>query len=170
MSVLIRPEVPEDRDSIRKVNCEAFGGDAEADLVEALREQGYVELSLVAEYSGVVVGHLLFSRITLITGSTSHPVLSLAPLAVLPKHQRTGIGSQLMVYGLNRCRQLGHKSVFVLGHSHYYPKFGFDPQIARTVVSPFGGGDSWMALELSPGSLNGVTGRVEFSPPFMALE
>lgn len=169
MSVLIRPEVTEDRDAIRRVNRDAFGGEAEANLVEALRDLGYVELSLVAEHDGRVVGHLLFSEIRVIAGSTTLKALSLAPMAVLPEFQRSGIGTQLVEEGLQRCRESGHQIVLVLGHPEFYPKFGFAAELARPIESPFGGGDAWMGLELRPGALQGVQGRVEFSAPFMAL-
>ncbi len=170
MSVLIRSELTEDRDAIRRVNLEAFGGDAEADLVEALRDQGYVELSLVAERDGLVIGHLLFSAIKIVAGETTLKALSLAPLAVLPEFQRLGIGRQLVEEGLQTCRELGHQIVLVLGHPRYYPRFGFSPDLAQLIESPFGGGEAWMGLELCPGALRGVRGRVEFSPPFLALE
>lgn len=169
MSVLIRPEVTDDRNVIRRVNRDAFGGEAEASLVEALRDLGFVELSLVAERDGRVLGHLLFSAIRVIAGSATLKALSLAPLAVLPEFQRSGIGTQLVEEGLQRCREHGHQIVLVLGHPEFYPKFGFSAELARQIESPFGVGESWMGLELRPGALQGVHGRVEFSPPFMTL-
>jgi putative acetyltransferase len=58
----------------------------------------------------------------------------------------------------------------VLGHPDFYPRFGFSTELAQRLESPFGGGEAWMALELVPGTLEGVEGRAEYSPPFEALE
>jgi putative acetyltransferase len=165
MVVDIRPETEIDYEAIRVVNQRAFGGDEEARLVDALRDRGYVRLSLVAEVDGRVVGHILFSELPIVTESGTVAALSLAPMAVLPEYQRRGIGSQLVKRGLEMCRELGHRIVVVLGHEEYYPRFGFSWQLARPLASPFAG-KSWMALELVPGALAGVSGRVEYPPPF----
>ena len=79
------------------------------------------------------------------------PALALAPMAVLPELQRQGIGSALVKKGLEACRQQGHRVVVVLGHAHFYPRFGFSPKLAAHLESPFSGSDSFMALELVPG-------------------
>ncbi|MDP1797197.1 MAG: N-acetyltransferase [Planctomycetaceae bacterium] len=165
----IRTETTEDRAAVYKLNVMAFGGPAEANLVEALRDGGFVRLSLVAEVQGEIVGHLLFSRLPIITAGGVVEALSLAPLAVHPEWQRRGIGSRLMERGLLLCREAGHRIVLVLGHPEYYPRFGFSASLAAPLTSPFGGGDAWMALELVPGALSGVVGNVEYSPPFTEL-
>ena len=170
MSVKIRPETSRDRAAIWNVNQEAFGGDAEANLIVALRDGGFVEVSLVAEVNGEIIGHILFSRLFIVTKASTVNALSLAPMAVLPSHQRQGIGSRLVEAGLDTCREAGHKIVLVLGHPDFYPRFGFSAELSRPMASPFGGGEAWMALELVRGSLDGVEGRVEFSPPFSALK
>ncbi len=59
--------------------------------------------------------------------------------------------------------------MLVLGHAGYYPRFGFSSGLAVPLTSPFGGGESWMAVELVPGALTGVVGRVEYPGPFMAF-
>ena len=170
MNVEIRPETTKDQESIRRVSQQAFGGDDEANLVDALRDCGFVEISLVAAMDGKIVGQILFSRVTIITNVGTVNALSLAPMAVLPSHQRKGIGSKLVKAGLDACRERGHTVVLVLGHPEYYPRFGFSAALARSLESPFGGGEAWMALELVPGALSDVEGRVEYSPPFRALE
>jgi len=169
MSVTIRPENDEDRQAVRNVNKAAFDGDAEANLVDALRDGGFVEVSLVAEVDGKIVGHILFSQLAIITEVGAVDALSLAPMAVVPSHQRQGIGGKLVEAGLEGCRERGGKIVVVLGHPEFYPRFGFSPELARPLDSPFGGGEAWMALELVPGTLEGVEGRVEYSPPFSAF-
>ena len=170
MRTVIRPETAEDREAIWKVNRSAFDSDAEANLVDALRNGGFVEVSLVAEVDEHIVGQILFSRVTIITKVGMVDAVSLAPMAVLPDHQRQGIGSKLVLAGLEACRAKGDKIVVVLGHPEFYPRFGFSAELARPLESPFGGGDAWMALELAPGALEGVEGRVEFSPPFSEFE
>ena len=170
MNVEIRPETTEDQRAICHVNQQAFGGDDEANLVDALRDGGFVEVSLVAEMDGQIVGHILFSRVAIVAKVETRDALSLAPMAVMPECQRQRIGSRLVEAGLEACRERGHKIVLVLGHPDYYPRFGFSAELARPLESPFSGGDAWMALELVPGALAGVKGRVEFSAPFTEFE
>ncbi len=67
-------------------------------------------------------------------------------MAVLPSHQRQGIGSKLVEAGLDACREQGHKIAFVLGYADFYPRFGFSAALARPVENPFGGGAAWMAI------------------------
>src|SRR5690242_10331670 len=97
---LIRHEQTTDLDAIHSVNNSAFGHADEAILVETLRTEGAVLGSFVAEHVGQIVGHVLFSRTVIDT--SGGPVLSvaLAPLAVLPSHQRQGVGSELVRVGL----------------------------------------------------------------------
>jgi putative acetyltransferase len=164
----VRPEVPADHEAIRHVNRLAFGQDDEARLVDALRDGGFLRVSLVAERAGRVVGHILFSDLPIITGTGTAAALALAPMAVLPELQNQGAGSALVQKGLEACRQQGHRVVVVLGHSHFYPRFGFSAKLAAHLESPFSGSESFMAVELVPGALDGVVGRVQYPPPFGA--
>ena len=170
MKVVIRSENAEDQEAIRQVNQKAFGGEAEANLVDALRDGGFAEASLVAVSGEHVVGHILFSQVKIVTKVATVDAVSLAPMAVLPSHQRKGIGSMLVWSGLHACGERGHRIVLVLGHPAFYREFGFSAELAARLESPFGGGDAWMALELVPDALKGIEGRAEFSPPFGALE
>ena len=164
--VLIRLENTADHEAIRQVNRLAFGQDAEARLVDSLRDGGYVRLSLVAEQDGQVVGHILFTDLPIIAEARTVPALALAPMAVLPGFQRQGIGSALVQHGLEVCREQGHRIIIVLGNPDYYPRFGFSATLAEPLSSPFGGGEAWMAVELVPGALAGVVGNVQYPPPF----
>ncbi len=164
--VLIRPETTVDHEAIRQVNRLAFGQCAEARLVDALREGGYVRLSLVAERDGQIVGHILFCDLTILTEVGTVPALALAPLAVLPPFQRQGIGSALVTRSLEVCRDQGHRIVIVLGHPDYYPRFGFTHELAARLESPYSDKPSFMAMELVPGALAGVAGQVQYPPPF----
>ena len=167
-NITIRPETVTDDDAIRHVNQAAFGQDAEADLVDELRANGFACLSLVAECEGQIVGHILFSDLQIVSDDQSVEALALAPMAVLPQHQRQGIGTQLVQSGLDRCREDGHRIVIVVGHPSYYPRFGFSPELASPLKSKYAG-EAFMAVELVPGALDGVAGEVKYSPPFEAL-
>lgn len=167
-AVTVRPEEPQDHAAIRKLVTAAFGQEAEARLVDALRDQSYSRLALVAERNGEIVGYLLFSDLPIECPSGTVPALALAPLAVAPAVQRTGIGSQLMREGLRRAANAGHRIVVVLGHPDYYPRFGFSAALAKRLSSPYSG-DAFMALELAAGALDGVSGEVKYPPPFSAF-
>ena len=165
----IRPENPGDRDPIYHVHREAFGGEAESRLVDALRESpAFIpELSLVAVDNDDVVGHILFTRVEVEDEGASHPALALAPMGVLPARQNLGIGSALVRRGLEEARRLEHGVVLVLGHPSYYPRFGFRPAEALGIRSPFEApSEAFLALELSPGALKDVHGLVRYPPEF----
>jgi putative acetyltransferase len=164
----MRPETSVDHRAIGHVCRLAFGQDAEARLVDALRDCGYVRASLVAEKDGQVVGHVLFSDLPVVTEAGTVSALALAPLAVLRKHQNQGIGSALVRRGLEICKEQGHGIVVVLGHPQFYQRFGFSSKLTAQLESPYSGRESFMAIELVPGALDGVTGRVQYPPPFEA--
>jgi len=162
---LVRDEQPSDRQQIRIVNEAAFGRSGEADLIDSLRAEGAVLLSLVAEIDSQVIGHILFSRMTVQTARGPVAAVSLAPMAVLPGHQRRQVGSQLVRHGLAELRDRGERIVIVLGHKEYYPRFGFSPEKARNLASPFPP-EAFMALELLDGALEGVKGVVRYPAAF----
>jgi len=163
----IRPERPGDAAAVREVNRLAFGQEDEAALVDSLRNGGHAVVSLVADDGGNIVGHILFSRLIIEAGDRTIEAAALAPMAVLPGRQREGIGSALVRAGLEACRKAGIAAVVVLGHPDYYPRFGFSAAAARGLDCPFpGAGDAFMALELTPGSLDLRGGAVHYAPPF----
>jgi putative acetyltransferase len=167
----IRQETASDAEAVFRVEREAFGEEVEARLVEALRAGGHVLLSLVAEVDGEVVGHIVFSPMTIEseTDSRSYPAVCLGPLAVAPSRQRQGIGSALIEAGLAQLGSAGHGAVFLLGHPSYYPRFGFQP--AREFDVHFQDDrDAFMAIELREGALDGVSGQVKFAPEFEEFE
>ncbi len=166
---MIRPEQESDRNAVWSVHRLAFETDAETNLVDALRDGGFAEVSLVAEIDGRPVGHILFSPISIVTESGEFAAVSLAPMAVLPSHQRQGIGSQLVRAGLQACRNRDYRIAVVLGHPDFYSRFGFSSELARPLVSPFGDGAAWMAQELVLGASSDVRGRAHYPFPFDAL-
>jgi putative acetyltransferase len=168
--IVIRPEKTEDIAAIRNVNEQAFGRPAEADLVDALRRNGKATLSLVAEDDGQVVGHILFSPVTIESGDARLVGVGLAPMAVLPESQNRGIGSLLVRHGLEACRQSGHQFAIVLGHPEYYPRFGFVPASRFGVKCEYDVRDeAFMALELTEGALRGSAGVAKYQPEFNEL-
>jgi len=163
--VIIRQEQPADEGAVRMVNEAAFGRPDEGDLVDRLRHDGAVLASFVAEEQRRVVGHILFSRTVIDAEDGAILSVALAPMAVLPGSQRRGVGTALIRCGLDWLRARGECSVLVLGHTKYYPRFGFSPERARLLTTPFPP-DAFMALELVAGALDGVRGAVRYPPAF----
>lgn len=161
---LIREEMPPDAEAIREVNRLAFGGGEEAVLVDRLRDEQLVVVSLVAIEQDQIAGHILFSKLP-IEGTRPLAAVSLAPMAVKPAWQNRGIGSALVRSGLDACRQRGVQAVVVVGHPTYYPRFGFSAELAQNLRGPFSG-DVWMALDLVAGALTGFTGTVKYPAAF----
>ena len=161
----IGEETAEDWPQVRRVNEAAFGRRDEADLVEQLRAENAVLASLVAQVDADVVGHILFSRMWIEGGEQRVAAAALAPLAVAPAHQRSGIGGELVRGGLEILRQRGESIVIVLGHPDYYPRFGFSCEGTRLLEHPFRP-DAYMALELKPGALAAARGRVRYAGAF----
>ena len=121
----IRKEEPGDQDSVRHVNMAAFENGPEAALVDKLRVSCEDYLAFVAVEDGIVVGHILFTPVTV--DGCGVVGMGLAPMAVLPSYQHEGIGSQLIRHGLAHLHRSGCPIVIVLGHPEYYPRFGFEP-------------------------------------------
>ena len=153
------------RFGVGAVNRAAFAGEDEAGLVERLRADGLVRLSLVAVDGGEVIGHVLFTALPVEVDGRAVDALALAPLAVRPDRQGEGIGSRLMEAGLVELKRRGHGAVIVVGHPGYYPRFGFSADLARKLASPFPG-EAFMALELIAGALAGKAGAVRYPPAF----
>jgi len=160
--VQIRGEGPGDAAAVRRVNEAAFAGSADADIVDALRAAGAVTLSLVAEDEGELVGHILFSPVTI--DGVEASVVGLAPMAVAPSRQRAGIGGALIRAALDRLAAAGHAAVVVVGHPAYYPRFGFKPAADFGLRWEHGHDEAFFALELRPGALDQAGGVVRYRP------
>jgi putative acetyltransferase len=164
---IIRPERREDASQIRHVNELAFGQPAEADLVDTLRRTCAEALSLVAEDDdGVIVGHILFTPVV-VDGRLALG-MGLGPMAVLPDHQRQGIGSQLVRRGLDSLRERGCPFVVVVGHPEYYPRFGFEPASLHGLACQWDGvrDSAFMVLILDLNAMTGVSGVAKYREEF----
>jgi putative acetyltransferase len=163
----IRPERHDDAARVRQVNELAFGQPVEADLVETLRQTCTDSLSLVAE-DEAIVGHILFTAVVVESADRRIVGMGLAPMAVLPGHQRRGIGSQLVRKGLDILRERGCPFVVVVGHPEYYPRFGFRPASMHGLASQWEGipDAAFMVLVLDARAMAGVSGVARYREEF----
>ena len=166
---LIRTERPEDGPTIDAVHRAAFETEAEAMLVRSLRHSDRRLISLVAERQGHVVGHILFSPVTIEGQPGITSGLGLAPVAVQPVVQRQGIGSQLIEVGLQECRAGCCGFVVVLGHPEFYRRFGFKRASGSGLTNAYGVDEPFMVIELTAGSIPPQGGLVRYSPEFDEL-
>ncbi len=164
--MFIRPEEPGDYSAVRAVNTAAFETLAEANLVEVLCKEAHPYISIVAEEEKQIVGHILFTPMTL-PGHEELKIVGLGPVAVVPEQQRKGIGSALIKAGLARCKELGYGAVIVLGHKGYYPRFGFIPAVRYGIRCEYDvPAEAFMVLELVPGYLKGAEGIIHYHAAF----
>lgn len=147
--MVIRVEKSEDIPNIRRVHELAFGQGEEGQLVDLLRERGKIHFSVVAvDEDDNIMGHVLFTCVQ-IEGVEDGSCLALGPMAVLPERQNQGVGTLLIQFALARCRDAGTDAVFVLGHPHYYPRFGFVPASQYGLKCKYEAPDpAFMVLEL----------------------
>lgn len=168
MDIEVREERPEDIPAIHMLNQQAFGQEQEANIVDALRKNGGALLSLVATIDGKVVGHIMYSPITI---AGKHEGAALGPMSVLPQYQNQGIGSRLVQTGNERLRQASYPYVIVLGHADYYPRFGFRPASQYGVACEWDVPDNvFMLLVLDGERMSGVSGKAQYRSEFSTVE
>ncbi|MCS0635990.1 bifunctional class I SAM-dependent methyltransferase/N-acetyltransferase [Streptomyces sp. LP05-1] len=161
-----RPETAEDITAVRDINLAAFPAAEEADLVDALRAdpKAWIDgLSMVTEApDGTLVGHALLTRCH-VDGA---PALALAPCAVRPSAQRTGAGSAAIRAALDAARAMGENLVLVLGHTDYYPRFGFTPASRFGIRAPFEVPDEAMMAMALDDTRPVPTGTIQYPAAF----
>lgn len=167
---LIREEESSDSAAIRKVNETAFNGLVEAKLIELLREAKKVICSLVATVNEQIVGHILFSSVAVEFNPHNVKGLGLAPIAVIPSYQNQGIGSDLIIQGLEICRKKEYGFVVVLGDESFYADFGFNRASQFGFGNEYGLDEGFMVLELYEDAIKTVHGLVKYHPEFNLAE
>lgn len=177
MKITVREELSEDykltEDLVERAfsNME-FSDKKEHELVSRIRKSDTFipKLSLVAIHENnkkEIVGHILLSKIKIINESQSIESLALAPVSVSPEYQNKGIGKLLILEALKKAKELGYNAVVVMGHSDYYPKFGFEKASLWGIRAPFEVPDeAFMVLELQENTLANVSGVVEYPNVF----
>jgi putative acetyltransferase len=166
MLIEIREERPDDIAAVRDLNKRAFGQDQEANIVDALRNNGAALLSLVATVDDRVVGHIMYSPLSVgdINGA------ALGPMAVIPEHQRQGIGSKLVEAGNRKLKDAGCPFIIVVGHADYYPRFGFTPASEHGIKCEWDvPNDVFMLLVLEQAKMESVSGLATYRHEFSSV-
>lgn len=174
MEVKLRQENENDYKSVFQLIEKAFEKEEYSDhkeqfLVERLRKsEAFIpELSIVAEVEKKIVGHILFTKLEIKNESQSFQSLALAPVSVLPEFQGKGIGSKLILYGHELAKELGYKSVILLGHQDYYPRFGYELCEKYNIKMPFDvPAENCMVISLTENGLSGISGNVVYPSTF----
>ena len=136
LKVNIRPENRQDSEAINEVIRSAFenhpySNHKEQFIVDQLRADAALSVSLVAEYEGNVIGHIAFSKVKI--GSKECFWYGLAPVSVSPEYQKSGVGSQLIKAGIEAIKQQGARGCVLLGDPDYYERFGFKANDSLTL-------------------------------------
>ena len=167
MLIEIREERADDVAAVRNMNRRAFGQDQESNIVDALRANGAALLSLVATLDDRVVGHIMYSPLTIggnVTGA------ALGPMAVLPEHQRQGIGSKLVKVGNQKLKDAGYPFIIVVGHADYYPRFGFKRANEHGITCEWDlPDDVFMLLVLDQAKMESVSGLATYRQEFSSV-
>ncbi|MDY0988673.1 N-acetyltransferase [Flavobacterium sp. CFBP9031] len=174
MEIKLRQENENDFESIfqlieKAFEKEEYGDHKEQFLVERLRNsKAFIpELSIVAENDNKIVGHILFTKLKVLNDSNSFESLALAPVSVLPEFQGKVIGSKLILYGHEIAKGLGYKSVILLGHQDYYPRFGYELCEKYNIKMPFDvPAENCMVIALTEDGLKDVSGEVVYPKAF----
>lgn len=172
-AIQVRPARNDDRDRILAVHLDAFGNDEGPVIVTLLEEMlndptAEPIHSFVAESENKIVGHVLFTSVTIESASESNegPTAQLlAPLAVPSELHGEGVGTHLVNEALQELAASGVQLVFVLGYPKYYSRFGFVPAGARGFRAPYpipeNNADAWMVLELQAEAAKTFEGTIK---------
>jgi putative acetyltransferase len=165
--VEIREERPDDVAAVRDLNRRAFGQDQESNIVDALRANGGALLSLVATVNDRVVGHIMYSPLS-IGGNVKGAALG--PMGVLPEYQRQGIGGKLIEAGNRKLKDADCPFIIVVGHADYYARFGFRPAREHGIKCQWDVPDDvFMLLILDQAEMEGVSGLAKYRDEFSSV-
>jgi putative acetyltransferase len=168
----IRESIESDKAEISGIHIKAFGKEKGPEIVSLVNDlfddkTAMPLLSLVAVEDDKIIGHILFTKADVIQIAESVSARILAPLAILPDSQKKDVGGQLIKKGLSQLKLSEVELVFVLGHSEYYPRFGFIPAGAQGYEAPYHipekHAGAWMVHELCAGVVGRVKGKVQCS-------
>ncbi|CAA9202095.1 hypothetical protein FLA105534_03926 [Flavobacterium bizetiae] len=174
MEIKLRQETEQDHKSVFQVIQKAFENEEYSDhkeqfLVERLRKSNTFipELSIVAEVDNKIVGHILLTKLEIENDIDTYESLALAPVSVLPEFQGKGVGSKLILYSHEVAKELGYKSIILLGHEKYYPRFGYELTNKYGIEMPFDvPAENCMVAVLAKNGLSGVRGKVIYPDAF----
>ena len=174
MNLTIRQESSTDHKTVQSIIEAAFANEAMSDQTEHLlvarlrKSDAFIpELSLVAEVDGQIGGHIILTKIIIKEGAVEHPSLALAPVSVHPDFQKNGIGEKLIVESHRIAKSLDYQSIVLLGHAHYYPRFGYELTSKYNIRLPFEAPEECcMVIALQTDGLVGVSGKVVYSEAF----
>jgi putative acetyltransferase len=165
----VRVEKISDHDDVRRVNLLAFGHKAESELVDSLRntDNFISELSLVATHDGRIIGHLLVSKVRVVSNDHQTEILSLAPVCVLPEFQDKGVGTMLIKEALTKCGLLGYPAMVVMGSPKFYTRFGFDEASKYGLKTHFNvPSEAYMVVIYDDSRVEELHGFVEYPKQF----
>lgn len=174
MEIKLRQETEQDHKSVFQVIQKAFENEEYSDhkeqfLVERLRKSNTFipELSIVAEVDNKIVGHILLTKLEIENDINTYESLALAPVSVLPEFQGKGVGSKLILHSHEVAKELGYKSIILLGHEKYYPRFGYELTNKYGIEMPFDvPAENCMVAVLAKNGLSGVRGKVIYPDAF----
>ncbi|MFC4249601.1 GNAT family N-acetyltransferase [Natribaculum luteum] len=167
----IRPFTASDADAVFEVHRRAFEGRTdESRIVQRLHDADKAVVSLVAVENDRIVGHVLFSPVSVADQKEVGKVAGLAPVGVLPENQNEGVGSSLIEHGFVECRDAGVDAVVVLGDPGYYSRFGFERASEYGLGNEYGADEGFMVKPLTEGALDDVDGIVTYRPEFQSDE
>lgn len=168
----IRKSVESEKNEIINIHNQAFGKDKGSVIGQLVNDlfndqTALPVLSLVATENDAIIGHILFTKVSITGASENLQAQILAPLAILPEAQKKGVGVQLINEGLKELKKSGVKLVFVLGHPEYYPRCGFNPAGIHGYEAPYyipeEHSDAWMVQELGSGIIGTEKGKIQCS-------
>ncbi|MFK8137772.1 MAG: GNAT family N-acetyltransferase [Bdellovibrionales bacterium] len=170
MKIEYREELSGDSEKIFELNKSVFETDAEARLVDALRESKKLLLSMVAVADHKIVGHIAFSPMS-IEQQGKRKLAGLGPMEVATSFQKQGVGSSLINKSEEKLKAMGYDAIFLLGHKEYYPKFGYRPSLPSFGIrSKYDVPDEFfMAKPISDKGLDGLSGTIHYTSEFDEL-